>query len=252
MIDSSRVYHWFSISNGRAGPSRGWNVDIDGWDGIIAKCKENYELYGLTTSLLRGPEGDDGAYPLDFYVPTSVSKHYSAGSIRDFCGRIKDAGLEVVPYFGSLTHDSKMAAAVADPGAWDWMASETVRPWIDGGCRALSFDHVGAYAIKPCPAWGYLRYLQSFGGLTIYGEPHGGGVDDLTVAGDELEGCVVENVHWIKAWKKHEFRERFEGDVIRIMSWGSREELEQILADGHRVAVKNGDLGVLEDWRGVA
>ena len=242
MIDLARTYYWHSNSSGADGT--GWGVRTHGWGGTEGAIQKALDR-GITRVINRGPEGDDGNWPLDFYVPDSVSPHLKAEPIRDHTKRVYAMGVvEYIPYFGSLSHDSSMAQAGAL--AWRWRYDETTRPWA--ACSAWAFDHIGAHGTPGTPAYYALRLEQALG-RTIYGEPHGDGIDsDLDQIGDELDGCIVLDTHWRSAWKKAEFRERWKGDVIRILrDDNTLDEAKAILDEGHKVALSWGLMNKLPE-----
>lgn len=235
-MNLNRVHYWHSNSSGHDGT--GWGIREKGWGQTEAVMQEAADK-GITKVINRGPEGDDGKYPLDFYVPDSVSPFLKAKPIRDHVDNVYDKlGFKsYIPYFGSLSHDISMrnAAESNDGPNWRWMFDETTRPWER--CSTWSFDHIGAHGLPGTPSYYALRLEQSMGRI-IYGEPHGEGIDEnLLIDGNELDGCIVLDEHWRKAWKKVEFREKFKGHVIRIVK-SNLDDARRILNESdHDVAI---------------
>jgi hypothetical protein len=154
---------------------------------------------------------------------------------------------EYIPYFGSLKHDKNMAEDARGGNAllWRWKYDETTRPWHR--CKSWAFDHIGAYGTMGTPAYHALRLEQALG-RKVYGEPHGDGIDsNLDQIGDELDGCIVMNTYWRSAWKQAEFREKWSGDVIRIVSNGTLDDVQAILDDGHKAALTWGLMNKLPE-----
>src|SRR5690606_23358509 len=108
---------------------------------------------------------------------------------------------------------------------WLWRAHETLRPWLDAGCRALAFDHVGVHGLPASAAWQLLRLLRSLG-CKVYGEPHGPGSFDL-------DGCIAQDEVWHKAHALHEWRGKQKGEIIRFVSSEDDAEMARVIADGH-------------------
>lgn len=228
MIDLTRVHYWHSNSStGKAGA--GWGLWRSGWGGTLSAIKTARDL-GITSTIIRGPEGDaDGVYPLDFYLPTSLSRWLGVRAVRKLMADARKIGVSVSPYFGSLPESKDMKAHVenGEAGAWLWKVHETLRPWLDGGAASLMFDHVGVHGGPDDPSYYLLRTLQRLG-VTVCGEPHGEPVYGL-------DGVIVNDEHWRRAWKKADFRDQFIGRVIRITS--SLDDVQAILDDGHEAAV---------------
>lgn len=234
MIDVSRVHYWHTNSS-TGGPGAGWGLWLNGWGGTLDAIKVAGSV-GIHQTIIRGPEGDvDGVWPLDFYVPSAASRWIHAGAVRRF---VEQAGGNIMPYFGSLPQSPDMREIVeaGDAGGWLWRVMETIKPWLDAGCKSLAFDHVGEHGGPDDPSYWTLRALQRFG-LTIFGEPHGDGCVGL-------DGVVVNDEHWRSAWKKADFREQFKGRVIRITS--DLDAVQAILDDGHEAAVTWGVIREME------
>jgi hypothetical protein len=231
---------YFHSMTSFVGTGAGWSLWTSGWKDSL-RVFRHAQSVGINRIMIRGPEGQIEGWPLDFYMPSRFSKHIRSNSTRAMLDECHAMGLQIIPYFGSLSFDAAMMAddANQDAAGWIWKFLETIRPWTDAGCKELAFDHIGAHGLPTTPEYHALRLLQQFG-IKVYGEPHGDGIGNLQTGHDLLDGVVVTWQHWTHAQAKYPFVERWKKPVVAIA--GTMDDVVAIRNAGYTPAINYREL----------